>query len=92
VIGTFSNVTVSAPNDACQQLGGRFEATTLSVVISVDSSECHSKRLSTVALAGIVVGAVVGMAVLILFALVIYRRLQPDSELFQYKALDDSIR
>lgn len=80
--GEFTQVKVSGPRK-CEDLSGaqQFSATGVAVLVRVDRSSCGS-GLSKGALAGIIVGAVVFIAILVAIGLFIFFKFRPSAAIF----------
>lgn len=89
VNGSFADITVRTLR-ACATATGTplLDAAGFSVIVSVDKSACKGSKnsLSTAAIAGIVIGVVVVFAILIVLALLLYRKFVPNSTLFRRTA------
>lgn len=81
VNGTFANVTVKAANRKCERVSGSYEQGSLAVLVGVDSSGCSGSHggLSTAAIAGVVVGGLVGVALLTLLPAWYFWRRRKDA-------------
>lgn len=84
--GTFTEITVMGLQQDCKILRG--DSTPLSggfgVLVRVDDSGCKSRGLSKGAIAGIVIGGVAVIALLVIGGLLIFRRFRPGASVFQF--------
>lgn len=92
--GSYTDIIITGPEE-CKRYGGELQGNQsggLSVLVSVeDDPDCRSssRSLSGGAIAGIVVGGVIFIALLALLVLLLVRKLRPHNKLFHYSSKDE---
>ena len=85
----FTDITVNG--DGCENLAGTQEDSTteVGILVSVDDSDC-GKGLSKGAIAGIAIGAVAFLALIVLLGLLLYNKLHPSAGIFAFHSKNES--